>query len=310
MQKEDFIWSESQEPHFLRRKEILKEHPEVRKLFGTDASVIYKSLFVSALQLLVPVFFLPSNPWLFMGVVLVVGTTLNHIIVLAIHEITHDLAFKRRSLNNWLAIVVNFPLVFPFSMAFKAYHAEHHWNQGKEGIDTDIASRFEALMFKGFVGKFVWMILQIPFYAIRPLFIYPIKPDKWQSINAVVQISFLVGFYFVVGWAGLLYLTLSLVLASGLHPLSGHFVAEHYVFKPGQETYSYYGWLNKLVFNVGFHNEHHDFPNIPGSKLPKLKKIASKHYDGLHSYTSWTGVIIKFLISRDVSLFSRVKRNV
>lgn len=310
MSKKDFIWSEEQEPHFLRRKMILKEHPEVRRLFGTDSSIILKSLFVAALQLMVPIFLLPANPWLFMLMVFVVGTTLNHIIVLAIHEITHDLAFKKKSMNNWLAIVVNFPLVFPFSMAFKAYHAEHHWAQGKVGIDTDIASRIEALTFRGFFGKLLWMILQIPFYALRPLFIHPIKPDKWQLINAAVQIVFLVGFYFVVGWAGLLYLTLSLLLAGGLHPLSGHFVAEHYVFKPGQETYSYYGWLNKLVFNVGYHNEHHDFPNIPGSKLPQLKEIAHNHYDPLHSYKSWTGVIVKFLTNREVSLFSRVKRNV
>ncbi|MEP4136169.1 MAG: fatty acid desaturase, partial [Cyclobacteriaceae bacterium] len=114
--------------------------------------------------------------------------------------------------------------------------------------------------------------------------------------------------YFLVGWSGLLYLTLSLLLASGLHPLSGHFVSEHYVFEEGQETYSYYGWLNKLVFNVGYHNEHHDFPNVPGSKLPQLKKIAGKHYDNLRSYNSWTNVIIAFLTDNKLSLFSRVKR--
>jgi sphingolipid delta-4 desaturase len=310
MSRDEFIWSDSKEPHFERRKLILKEFPEVKKLFGIDRSIKYKALFVAFLQLSVPVFFLPENPWYFMLMVLIVGTTLNHIIVLAIHEITHDLAFKKKWLNNWLAIIVNFPLFFPFSMAFKAYHAEHHWCQGKDKIDTDIASKIEALIFRGFLGKFIWMVLQIPFYAIRPLFIHPLKPDKWQLINAFVQILFLVGFYLLTGWGGLLYLFLSLILASGLHPLSGHFVSEHFVFEEGQETYSYYGSLNKLVFNVGYHNEHHDFPNVPGSKLPELKKLAGKYYDSLHSYHSWTGVIIKFLTNKDVSLFSRVKRNV
>ncbi|MEQ9466228.1 MAG: fatty acid desaturase [Ekhidna sp.] len=309
MKQQDFTWSDEKEPHFQRRKVIMEEYPEVKKLFGNDPSLIFKTLFVAALQLAIPIFFLPENPWLFALLVLLVGTTLTHIIVLAIHEITHDLAFKKKVLNNWLAILVNFPLVVPFAMAFKAYHAKHHWHQGKEGVDTDLAVKWEARVFRGPIGKFIWLIIQIPVYAIRPIFVHPMVPDKWQIINALFQISAMVGFYFLAGWAGLLYLALSTALATGLHPISGHFVAEHFIYKEGQETYSYYGWWNKLIWNVGYHNEHHDFPTIPGSKLPELKKIAGKHYDNLYSHQSYAKVIWRFLFDNKISLFSRVKRN-
>ena len=305
----DFTWSEEKEPHFQRRKMIMDDVPEVKKLFGTDSSIAPKALLITAIQMVIAIFFLPDNPWLFALLVLVVGTTATHIIVLAIHEITHDLAFKKKVLNNWLAIVVNLGIIVPFAMAFKAYHAKHHWHQGKEGVDTDLAVKWEARFFKGPIGKFIWLIIQIPIYGIRPLFVHPMVPDKWQIINIIFQLMGMAGLYFLAGWPAILYLTVSTILATGLHPISGHFVAEHFVYKEGQETYSYYGWWNKLIFNVGYHNEHHDFPTIPGSKLPKLKKVAGKHYDDLYAHKSYSKVIWQFLFDNKITLFSRVKRD-
>lgn len=305
--KVDFIWKEDREPHFQRRKEILRDIPEVKQLFGIDRWLKYKVLIVALLQIGTS-FLVPANFWGFVLTLFIVGSTLVHILVLAIHELSHNLAFQSETKNNVLALITNFPLVFPFAMAFKAYHLEHHWKQGEDKIDTDLPTRLEARLFRGFFGKLFWMIFQILFYALRPLFIYPRKPDKWEVINFATQVAFVGLYAYFFGWFGILYMALSVVLATGLHPLAGHFVSEHYVTKPGQETYSYYGPLNKLVFNVGYHNEHHDFPNIPGSKLPQLKKIAHEHYNNLHSYNSWTRVILNFLTTKEVGLNSRVKR--
>ena len=184
----------------------------------------------------------------------------------------------------------------------------HHRSQGKDGVDADIPSRPEAKIFQGYFGKSVWAFNQIIFYAIRPMMVHPIKIFKWQVINIVFQIAVMAVFIFFAGWSGLIYLILSDFIAGSFHPIAGHFISEHYVFKKDQETYSYYGPLNKLTFNVGYHNEHHDFPGIPGSKLPQLKKLAPEFYDNLYSYKSWTAVLVRFIMDQSVSLYSRVKR--
>lgn len=86
------------------------------------------------------------------------------------------------------------------------------------------------------------------------------------------------------------------------------FCIEHYVFDEKYETYSYYGALNYICWNVGYHNEHHDFPRVPGWKLPLVKKIASEFYDNLPSHRSWTYVLWQYVTDDRVSPFSRVVR--
>ena len=75
-----------------------------------------------------------------------------------------------------------------------------------------------------------------------------------------------------------------------------------------QETYSYYGVLNTVAFNVGYHNEHHDFPSVPWIRLPRIKEGAPAYYNSLHAHKSWTLLFFRFLFDREISLFSRIVR--
>ena len=137
------------------------------------------------------------------------------------------------------------------------------------GPHRPLANRLFASSF----GKIIYVGLLPLLYTLRPVIMMPKQIDQNEVINAVLQISFDTIIYLTLGFNSLFYLMVGTLLGLGFHPISGHFIAEHYVFVKGYETYSYYGPLNLITFNVGYHNEHHDFPNIPCYRLPEVYYI-------------------------------------
>lgn len=96
----------------------------------------------------------------------------------------------------------------------------------------------------------------MPFlYCLRPIFVLPKSIHLLEIVNWCTTLTFDGLMYYYFGGKTLIYFFLSTGLGLSLHPISGHFIAEHYVFNPGHETYSYYGPLNAITFNVGYHNE-------------------------------------------------------
>jgi sphingolipid delta-4 desaturase len=95
-----------------------------------------------------------------------------------------------------------------------------------------------------------------------------------------------------------------------LHPLGARWIQRHYLVNGGaQETFSYYGPLNRLAFNVGHHNEHRDVPSVPWNNLRKLKRAAPEAYDELAHHSSWTKLLFRFLFGRNISLYGRIVRS-
>merc|ERR1711937_413461 len=153
--------------------------------------------------------------------------------------------------------------------------------------------------------KTLWMILQPAFYALRPMVVRPKLLTQPEVINwaCILTSNYLI--YHYCGGAALGYLISSTLLGMGLHPTAGHFIAEHYEFIDGQETYSYYGPLNWVTWNVGYHNEHHDFPRVAGCNLPKVRSMAPEFYDTLPHHDSWCAVIWNYIMDPSVGPYSR-----
>lgn len=136
----DFLWLMTEEPHRSRRMAIMKAHPEVcllcmmckliliaarivkvTKLMGHEPLTKWVVLGVVLAQLMTAVLLRHYSPtsWWFIFCAYAIGGTLNHNLFLAIHEITHNLAFKGIRANKALAIMANLPIGVPYCATFK-----------------------------------------------------------------------------------------------------------------------------------------------------------------------------------------------
>ncbi|KAF4451583.1 hypothetical protein F53441_5439 [Fusarium austroafricanum] len=319
----DFFWTYTEEPHRTRRLAIIKAHPEITKLCGPEPLTKWVVLGVVSLQVFLALM-LQSTPffsWKFWAVAYVFGATANQNLFLAIHEISHNLAFRSARLNRLIAIFANLPIGIPYSASFRPYHLTHHKSLGVDGLDTDLPTAFEAFVLDSILGKAFFCTFQIFFYALRPMAVYRIPLTPIHALNVVVQVAFDLALMKFGSINSFLYLLLSSFLAGSLHPLAGHFIAEHYVYEtitpsardpenkiPVPETFSYYGPLNWFTYNVGLHNEHHDFPAVPWTRLHAVREIASEFYDDLPRHESWCYAIWRFILDPNVGMTCRVKR--
>ena len=133
----------TEEPHRSRRTAIMKAHPEVSrlnspipcwllisnnllqvvKLMGHEPWTKYIVSFVVFLQIFMALYLRNRSPLspLFIFCSYAIGGTANQNLFLAIHEITHNLAFKGVWPNKLFAMFANLPIGIPYCVAFKVH---------------------------------------------------------------------------------------------------------------------------------------------------------------------------------------------
>ena len=211
-----------------------------------------------------------------------------------------------------VAILANLPLVVPGAISFGKYHLLHHRHMGDLEFDAGIPGPTEARVIgRSGIAKATWVAGTIFVQGVvRPSRLKKVTLlDGWTIVNIVVQVA-------CDGAARLPRRAAAplkyLLIVDGVRdraaparrPLdSGTLRAraragDVFLLRP----------LNKVSFNVGYHNEHHDIVTIPWSRLPQVRRIAPEFYDGLHSYTSWTTLLVRFVRDRNITLFNAIVR--
>ncbi len=306
----DLLAGAAVDPHPARAQEILRRHPEIRRLFGRDPRTAAIAVGLVALQFgLAGLLWRSEAPW--WAVVAAAwgfGAFVVHALFAVLHETTHDRVFRSPLANTALAVFANLPMLIPFAAPLAHYHRVHHRRMGQEQADPDLPTVWEVRRFAG-LGKVLWMLL-FPFLQLTRR--ADLDPYRWWNPKFiggfVVQASVCAVLVASGAWAAIAYLLCSVYFVFSFHPLFGRFIQEHYVTDASQETSSYYGALNWVSLNLGYHAEHHDFPAVPWSRLDRLRRSVPEVYGEARSYSSWTRLWLEFLANPAWKVAGRLVR--
>lgn len=313
MYHDDFYKADYNQPHPQRGAEMIRKYPQIKNLMGPNPATFLVLLFVVGLQVGLAWYLGAMGTtywWASLIAAFCIGAFANHALYVLIHDATHNLIFHQVLFNKIAAILADLPNLMPGAMGFRVYHLKHHAHQGDYDYDADMAGYTEArLIGNAWWRKALWLLFFPLFQITRPPRLKAIKLwSTWALANVVAVLAFDAAVLYFLGLNGFLYLLFSFFFSIGLHPVGARWIQEHYTPDGEQETFSYYGPINIVALNVGYHNEHHDFPSIAWNRLPELKKIAPEYYDNLKYHTSWTKLLFQFIFDPHYDLFSRVER--
>jgi sphingolipid delta-4 desaturase len=281
--------------HTHRHREILREHPEIKRLFDVDNKSALWVLLLGGAQFSIAIGLRRAPVWVLFGAILCVGAPLAHGLGVLIHECSHNLVFRVAWGNKALAILANLPLGAPGALEFRHQHLLHHRFLGDarepDGGDTQAPTRAEVRAAgRSSLRKLLVFTFGRFFFRARPANKVPV--DGWLIANVLACALALVAVLAFGGLRSVAYLLLSLLFAFGPHPLGARRLGEHASLHGGQPTSSYYGLANWISFDVGYHVEHHDFPHVAWSRLRRVRDAAPEHYVRLSSIRSWTRLIL------------------
>lgn len=292
--------------HIERSQKILRQYPEIRQYFGHYPPSIMAIAFLVALQWLIA-WLVKDLPWYAVGAIaFFVGQFVLHSLGTFVHEAAHNLIFKTKFGSRFaLFLIVCGSLSFGESLAYIGVHGKtHHRQLNDYQYDHELWDR-NWVEFSS--NHLLWRITESLFHllpggiVISVLMTFLVKADTRQVKSAKVSLGFNIFLiitslslyifsWFVFSPMATLYLFWSLTLMASNWGITfrGQSIAEHHIYQQGK-TFSTYHWTNIPLFNAGYHDEHHTFPNVPWIYLPQLKRLAPEYFtnDNPHSYFRW-----------------------
>lgn len=172
-QKPDAIW------HRERARRLLKDHPEVKKLFGRSPSTAIWCIGIATAQL-VAAMLLASQPWwLILVVAYTFGAMANIALFNLAHECNHSLIFKSKLWNRRLFTYASLPMMLP---AHHTWWIEHHVHHNEMGAKQDFVKRRRSILLAMKDRIFGWHVTG----KLRPFITWITTPLFWPIALAML----------------------------------------------------------------------------------------------------------------------------
>ena len=221
-------------------------------------------------------------------------------------EYSGNLCFGQEVLDRVGGIVGNLITGVPYAELVRYVDAEHRaFCHSKVYIDPHKPSETEIKVVQGAGMKIGYMCLYPIVYTYRLLFRHCISFTFFLLGNVLGQIGFNILIWYWYGFICLFYLWLSTYIGMcPLHPCASHLLLQHNRFDKRLErvrTYSYYGVVNIVTLNIGYHRERHAENRVPWTYLPLVKCLMGEQ-DRKVYYTSTIQAIHDFIFDSDIRL--------
>ena len=295
--------------HLQMRKEALRDHPELRALAGADYRTALALPALLALHWGMAWAVSGTNLLIVFLAAFIPGQIIVHATGALVHETAHKLIF--RGPKSKLAFDLGLETIlgsFSKQLTYQHEHiSSHHPYIGDYERDYEhediCAFKARTMLIDGSprlarfmtVATLIVHLLPLGFFISDEIFprayqrltgrvakdrerhIPSTKAPVWQrnlfiawSLGVNVILFILFGFW---GW---LYHTWALSLFLGKFGITnlGQSLSEHAGNDNETPTRSTYGPINWVLFNTGYHNEHHTFPNVAWTRLPALHDAA------------------------------------
>jgi fatty acid desaturase len=209
----------------------------------------------------------------------------------AMHECTHDTAFRSPILNTAISVLCGFVIIIPPTW-FRYFHFAHHRHTHVPGLDPELQSpkpQNIVTYVKHVSGLPVW------FSNIRALVtnalgrnadaFVPVKGKARVAFEARVMLAayVLIAAVSVIWSSSLLIWTWIVPALLGQPFLRLFLLAEHTacphvenIFENTRTTFTT-RLVRLIAWNMPFHAEHHALPTVPFHKLPVLHEAVREH---------------------------------